>query len=106
MRNHHSGTNWYCFGHFGAKYDLLYPKDGRKTILLEATVDGDLLGYKFQSVAAAANGKFNKKGNHKYKKIDWYYIPKGLYNFLVSIPDLSNDYQTVIIPKNDMIEYG
>ena len=79
-------------------------KDGRKTILLEATVDGDLLGYKFQSVAAAANGKFNKKGNHKYKKIDWYYIPKGLYNFLVSIPDLSNDFQTVIIPKNN-IEY-
>ena len=80
-------------------------ENGRKTILLGATVDGDSLGYKFQSVAAAANGKFNKIGNHKYKKIDWFYIPKGLYNFLVSIPNLTNDYQTVIIPKNDIVEY-
>ncbi len=87
-----------------AKQVMGISKDGRKTILLEATVDGDSLGYKFQNIAAAANGKFNKIGNHKYKKFDWFYIPKGLYDLLVSIPNLSNDYQTVIIPKND-IEY-
>jgi len=80
-------------------------KDGRKTILLEAVRDGDLLGYKQSKISNAANGKFNKKDSHKYKDFDWFYIPKGLYNLLVSIPNLSNDFQTVIIPKNDMIEY-
>ena len=80
-------------------------KDGRKTILLEAVVDGDLLGYKFQKVSAAANGKFNKKGSHKYKDFDWYYIPKELYSWLVSMPIIKNDFQQIIIPKNDMIEY-
>ena len=87
-----------------AKQVMGIGENGKKTILLDATVDGELMGFKHQGIANAANGKFNKIGNHKYKKIDWYYIPKGLYNFLVSIPDLSNDFQTVIIPKND-IEY-
>jgi len=96
-----------------SKHNIRYSKarqvmgigeNGKKTILLGATVDGELMGFKHQGIANAANGKFNKKGNHIYKKIEWYYIPKGLYNFLVSIPNLTNDYQTVIIPKND-IEY-
>ncbi len=80
-------------------------ENGRKTILLGATVDGEKMGFSYSNISKAANGKFHKIGNHKYKGIEWYYIPKGLYKFLVSIPNLSNDYQTVIIPKNDIIEY-
>lgn len=88
-----------------AKQVMGISKDGRRTILLEAVNDGELLGFSNGNIANAANGKFNKKGSHKYKDFEWYYIPKGLYNFLVSIPNLTNDYQTVIIPNNDMIEY-
>lgn len=88
-----------------AKQVMGISKDGRKTILLEATVDGDLLGFKNQNISNAANGKFHKIGNHKYKGIEWYYIPKELYKWLVSIPNLTNDFQQIIIPKNDMIEY-
>jgi len=91
--------------HSQAKQVMGIGKNGRKTILLEATRDGDLLGYKQSAVANAARGEFHKIGNHKYKDFDWFYIPKGLYDLLLSIPNLSNDYQTVIIPKNDMIEY-
>ena len=77
-------------------------KKGRKTILLEAVRDGENIGFKFQNIAAAANGKFNKIGNHKYKNFDWYYIPKELYKWLVSISNLTNDFQQIIIPINDI----
>jgi len=88
-----------------AKQVMGISKDGRKTILLEATVDGDLLGFKNQNISNAANGKFHKIGNHKYKGIEWYYIPKGLYEWLVSMPKIENDFQQIITPNNDIIEY-
>ena len=97
--NNKSNKRYSC-----AKQVMGIGKNERKTILLEAVRDGENIGFKFQNIAAAANGKFNKIGNHKYKNFDWYYIPKELYKWLVSIPNLTNDFQQIIIPKND-IEY-
>ena len=88
-----------------AKQVMGISKDGRKTILLGAVADGDLMGFQPQRISDAANGKFNKKGNHKYKDFDWFYIPKELYKWLLSMPKIENDFQQIIIPKNDMIEY-
>ena len=88
-----------------AKQVMGISKDGRRTILLEAVIDGNLLGYKQSEISNAANGKFHKLGNHRYKDFEWYYIPKGLYNFLVSMPVIKNDFQQIITPKNDIIEY-
>ena len=98
-------NNQYNKRYSNSKQVMGISENGRKTILLDATRDGDLLGFSYSNISKAANGKFNKIGNHRYKGIEWYYIPKGLYNFLVSIPNLTNDYQTVIIPKNDIVEY-
>lgn len=58
------------------------PKDDF-IIVMGATRDGEEIGLKQQSVSAAASGKFNKKGNHTYKGLNWYYIPNELYNVLV-----------------------
>lgn len=107
--NKASNLEW-CDNQYNKRYSqaknvMGISENGRKTILLEAVNDGNLLGFSNGNISNAANGKFNKKGSHKYKGIEWYYIPKGLYDLLLSIPNLSNDYQTVIIPKNDMIEY-
>ncbi len=87
-----------------AKQVMGIGKNGRKTILLEAVVDANLLGYKQSNVSNAANGKFHKIGNHKYKDFEWHYIPKELYKWLLSMPKIENDFQQIIIPKND-IEY-
>lgn len=91
--------------HSQAKQVMGISIDGRKTILLGATVDGEEMGFKFQNIAAAARGEFNKVGNHKYKNFDWYYIPKELYKWLVSMPKIENDFQQIITPNNDIIEY-
>lgn len=58
------------------------PKDDF-IIVMGATRDGEDIGLKNQGVSAAASGKFNKKGNHTYKGLNWYYIPNELYNVLV-----------------------
>ena len=98
-------TNQYNKRYSCAKNVMGIGENGRKTILLGATVDGEKMGFSYSNISKAANGKFHKKGNHKYKGIEWYYIPKGLYKFLVSMPIIKNDFQQIITPKNDMIEY-
>lgn len=97
-------NNQYNTRYSNSKQVMGISENGRKTILLGAVNDGNLLGFSNGNISAAANGKFNKKGNHKYKDFEWHYIPKELYSWLVSMPIIKNDFQQIIIPKND-IEY-
>lgn len=109
LNNKVSNLEW-CDGRYNTRYSqarqvMGIGENGRKTILLEAAIDGELMGFSNGKISNAANGKINKKGSHKYKDFDWYYIPKELYSWLVSMPIIKNDFQQIIIPKNDMIEY-
>jgi len=97
-------NNQYNTRYSNSKQVMGISENGRKTILLGAVNDGNLLGFSNGNISAAANGKFNKKGNHKYKDFEWHYIPKELYKWLLSMPKIENDFQQIIIPKND-IEY-
>ena len=99
----------WCNGRYNTRYSqskqvMGISKDGRKTILLEAVNDGDILGYDKGGISNAARGEFNKKGSHKYKGFEWYFIPKELYSWLLSMPKIENDFQQIITPKNN-IEY-
>ena len=88
-------TNQYNKRFSSAKNVMGIGDNGKKTILLGAVIDGVLFGYKESNISTSANGKYNKQGSHKYKGIEWYFIPKGLYNLLTSLPRINNDIQMI-----------
>lgn len=85
--NKASNLEW-CTNKYNKRYSCgkkvigINPKDDF-IIVMGATRDGESLGFSNGNISAAANGKFNKKGNHTYKGLNWYYIPNDLYNVLV-----------------------